>query len=167
MVLVKKKDGSMRFCVDYRHLNELSKSDAYPMPRVDDLIAQLGGAKYVTTLDVTRGYWQVPMEQASKEKTAFVTPYGLFQFRMMPFVQNSFQRLIDQVIRGAEAFTSAYLDDLVIFSRTWMEHLEHLHDILTRLRQANLTAKWLNSIKGDNARLTRWSLSNEPTAVPV
>ena len=145
VVLVKKKDGSMRFCVDYRRLNELSESDAYPMPRVDDLIDQLGGAKYLTTLDLTRGYWQVPVEQASKEKTAFVTPYGLFQFRMMPFGLNgapaTFQRLMDQVIRGAEDFTGAYLDDLVIFSRTWTEHLEHLHDIFTRLRQANLTAK--------------------------
>ena len=145
MVLVKKKDGSMRFCVDYRRLNEITKADAYPMPRVDDLTDQLGGAKYLSTLDLTRGYWQVPMEATAKEKTAFVTPYGLCQFRVMPFGLNgapaTFQRLMDQVIRGAEDFTGAYLDDLVIFSKTWEEHLGHLRNIFTRLRQANLTAK--------------------------
>ena len=85
------------------------------------------------------------MEQESKEKTAFVTPYGLFQFRVMPFglsgAPSTFQRLMDRIVRGAEHFTGAYLDDLVIFSKTWKDHLQHLRDIFTRLREANLTAK--------------------------
>ena len=85
IVLVKKKDGSLRMCVDYRRLNAVSQADAYPMPRVDDLIDRLGKARYITTLDLSRGYWQVPVSESSRPMTAFATPYGLFQFRVMPF----------------------------------------------------------------------------------
>ena len=82
LVPVKKKDSSLRLCVDYRHLNRLSKVDPYPMPRIDDLIDRV---PFITTLDVTKGYWQVPVAQADREKTAFTTPFGLYQFRHMPF----------------------------------------------------------------------------------
>ena len=85
IVLVKKKDGTLRMCVDYRRLNSVSQADAYPMPRIDDLIDRLGKAKYITTIDLTRGYWQVPVVEASRSKTAFTTLVGLFQFRVMPF----------------------------------------------------------------------------------
>ena len=85
IVLVKKKDGTLRFCVDYRRLNSVSQSDTYPMPRIDELIDQLGQAKCITTLDLTRGYWQVPLAESAKAKTAFATPFGLFQFNVMPF----------------------------------------------------------------------------------
>ena len=85
MVLVKKQDGSLRVCVDYRRLNCVSETDAYPMPRIDDLIDQVGGSRFISTLDLTRGYWQVPVAKEDRPKTAFVTPYGLFQFNVMPF----------------------------------------------------------------------------------
>ena len=85
IVLVGKKDGTLRFCIDYRRLNSESLADAYPMPRIDDLIDRLGKARYISTLDLTRGYWQVPMAKASRHLTAFTTPFGLFQFRVMPF----------------------------------------------------------------------------------
>ena len=78
IVLVKKKDGTLRICVDYRRLNSVSMSDAYPMPRIDDLIDQLGKARYITTLDLTKGYWQVPVAEEARHKTAFATPLGLF-----------------------------------------------------------------------------------------
>ena len=81
MVLVDKKDGIMRMCVDYRRLNAVSLSDAYPMPRVEDLIDGLGRAKFITTLDLSRGYWQVPVAKGVKHLTVFTTPFGLYQFR--------------------------------------------------------------------------------------
>ena len=79
LVIVKKKDGSLRLCVDFRRLNSVSESDAYPMPRIDDLIDLLGKAKYISTLDLTRGYWQVPLAEDARHKTAFVTPSGLYR----------------------------------------------------------------------------------------
>ena len=85
MVLVRKKNGQLRICVDYRHLNSVTKPDAYPLPRIDDLLDQLGSAKYFTTLDLAAGYWQIRVAKGSTEKTAFVTPQGLFEFRVMPF----------------------------------------------------------------------------------
>ena len=145
IVLVKKKDGSLRLCVDYRRLNAVSQTDAYPMPRIDDLIDRLGKAKYITTLDLTRGYWQVPVAEEDQPKTAFATPFGLFQFRVMPFglsgAPATFQRMMDCLIQGMENFTAAYLDDLVIYSETWEEHLRHIQSVLDKLQEAGLTAK--------------------------
>ena len=145
IVLVKKKDGSLRFCVDYRKLNRQSRIDPYPMPRIDDLIDRIGQAKFLTILDLAKGYWQVPMSPEGKEKTAFITPQGLFQFTVMPFglqgAPATFQRMMDQLLRGLEAYAAAYLDDLVIFSQSWEEHLEQVQSILSRLREAGLTAK--------------------------
>lgn len=82
---LRKKGGSIRFCVDYRKLNEVNVKDAYPLPRINDDLDRLGGATLITTLDLYKGYWQVPLGQKDKPKTAFVTPDGFFQFRMMPF----------------------------------------------------------------------------------
>ena len=144
IVPVKKKDGSLRLCVDYRRLNTVTPPDAYPMPRIDDLIDRLGGAKYITTLDLAKGYWQVPVAEKDKPKTTFTTPFGLYQFRVMPFglsgAPATFQRTMDRLIQGMEAFTGAYLDDLVIYSQTWEEHLGHVRCMLQRLREAGLTA---------------------------
>ena len=145
IIPVKKKDGSMRLCVDYRRLNAVSQTDAYPMPRVGDLIDRLGGARYITTLDLSRGYWQVPVKEEDRHKTAFTTPHGLYQFRVMPFglqgAPATFQRMMDSLLRGLETHTAAYLDDVVIYSRTWGEHLQHIQTVLARLREANLTIK--------------------------
>ena len=145
IVLVKKKDGSLCFCVDYRKLNGVARSDAYPMPRVDELIDRLGNASFITTLDLTRGYWQVPVEEKSRPLTAFATPFGLYQFRMIPFglsgAPATFQRLMDRVLRGLESYSAAYLDDVVIHSTSWKEHLMHIRAVLDRLRKAGLTAK--------------------------
>lgn len=145
IVLVKKKDGTLRMCVDYRRLNAVAQADAYPMPRVDDLIDSLGKARYITTLDLARGYWQVPVEKESRSRTAFTTPFGLFQFKVMPFglhgAPATFQRMMDEILRDCTGYAAAYLDDVVIYSMTWNNHLEHIRAILNKLRKAGLTLK--------------------------
>ncbi|TKS64962.1 Retrovirus-related Pol polyprotein from transposon 412 [Collichthys lucidus] len=144
IVLVVKKDGSIRFCVDYRKVNDVSQFDAYPMPRVDELLDRLGTARFFTTLDLTKGYWQIPLSSESKEKTAFSTPYGLYQFVTLPFglfgAPATFQRLMDRVLRPHSAYAAAYLDDVIIHSNTWAEHVQQVAAVLESLRQAGLTA---------------------------
>eukprot|EP00731_Ephydatia_muelleri_P034653 Em0070g9a len=141
IVLVKKKDRTLRFCTDFRRLNSVSKTDAYPMPRVDDLLDELGQARFISTLDLTKGYWQVPVEKTAQAKTAFRTPFGLYQFRRMPFglqgAPSTFQKMMDSLLVGMQDFATAYLDDLVIFSRSWPEHML----LLQKLREADLTVK--------------------------
>ena len=141
IVPVKKKDNTIRVCVDYRRLNAVSHVDAYPMPRID----RLGGARIITTLDVMRGYWQVPVRREDRPKTAFATALGLYQFRVMPFglqgAPATFQCMMDSLLRGLDSYAAAYLDDVIIHSESWEEHLQHIDAVLTRLRNANLTVK--------------------------
>ena len=85
IVVVRKKDNSLRICIDYRQLNKVTRVDAYPMPLIEDLLNAVGQSQYVTTLDLAKGYWQVPMAAEDKFKTAFVSPKGLYQFTTMPF----------------------------------------------------------------------------------
>ena len=132
MVLVKKKDGSLRICVDYRRLNSVSQVDAYPMPRVDELLDRLGKANFISTMDLTRGYWQVPVAERDRHK---VMPFGL------QGAPATFQRMMDRLLTGAYDFAAAYLDDLVIYSSTWSDHLHHIRSMLHRLREAGLTVK--------------------------
>lgn len=143
IVLVPKKDGTLRFCLDFRKLNSVSKFDPYPMPRVDELVERLGRAKYLSTLDLFKGYWQVPLKPECKELTAFKTPFGHFQFRVHPFglhgAPATFQRMMDQILQGTEMFAAAYLDDIFIFSQSWEEHLGHLQEVLKRIKAAGLT----------------------------
>ena len=145
IVLVGKKDGSLRLCVDYRRLNSISKADAYPMPRIDELIDGLGKARYISTLDLAKGYWQVPVAVEDQPKAAFTTPFGLYEFTRMPFglkgAPATFQRMMDMILSGLSEFTNAYIDDIIIFSVTWKEHLLHLSLVLRRLQEAGLTAK--------------------------
>ena len=112
------------------------------MPHIDDLIDRLGEAKYITTLDLSRGYWQVPVREEDQPKTAFITPYGLFQFKVMPFglqgAPATFQRMIDIVL---DDFAAAYLDDVIIHSQTWDDHIEHISTVFKRLADARLTVK--------------------------
>ncbi len=140
IVLVPKMDGSVRFCVDYRRVNAVSKFDAYTMPRVDEL----GVAHFYSTLDLTKGYWQIPLSPLSKEKTAFTTPFGLHQFITLLFglfgAPATFQHLMDKVLRPHNAYAAAYLDDIIIHSNDWKRHMEHLRAVLRLLRVAEFTA---------------------------
>ena len=130
VVLVKKKDGGVRFCVDYRALNTVTKKDVFPMPRIDDMLNQLGGKQIFSTLDAKTGYWQIRMGPTSQQKTAFTTHTGLYEFRVMPFgVCNgpvTFQHLMQRVLRGTSDFCNVYIDDIIVFSKAVEEHVEHL-----------------------------------------
>lgn len=143
VVIVVKKDGSLRICIDFRRLNAMSEFDAYPMPRIEDLLERVGRARFITTLDLCKGYWQVPLKASCRPYTAFRTPAGLFQFTVMPFglhgAPATFQRLMDKVLQGCEDCSAAYLDDVVIFSDTWEQHLQHLSRVLGQIQQAGLT----------------------------
>ncbi|XP_063585382.1 uncharacterized protein LOC134762766 [Penaeus indicus] len=141
-LLVPKADGGLRLCTDYRKINKVTRSDSFPLPRLDDVIDGIGRAQFVTKIDLLKGYYQVELTENARRIAAFVTPDGLFEYKVMPFgLRNApatFQRLINGVIRDLEG-VQAYLDDLVITSDTWEEHLERLRALLARLAEAELT----------------------------
>ena len=146
IVLVKKKDGSTRFCVDYRKVNHVTRKDAYPLPRVDDILDTLAGSQYFSTLDLLSGYWQVEVDQEDQDKTAFCTPDGLFEFQVMPFglcnAPATFQRLMELVLAGLQWTTClVYLDDVIVVGRNFEEHLLHLKSVFQRMRESNLKLK--------------------------
>ena len=143
VVLVRKKDGSVRFCVDYRKINEVTRKDAYPLPRVDDTLDTLSGSVWFSTLDLRSGYWQVEVDPSDREKTAFCTQQGLFEFNVMPFglcnAPATFQRLMNLVLAGIQWQSClVYIDDIIIFGKTFDQHLHNLQQVLDRLRQAGL-----------------------------
>ena len=144
VVMVRKKDGSLRFCVDFRQLNAATIKDAHPLPRIDDLLDALHGAKWFSTLGLESGYWQVPITEQDKAKTAFRTSSGqLFEFNQLPFglcnAPATFSRLMDRVLAGLHWETCLFcLDDIIVFSSTWEEHLTRLCQVFERLRHANL-----------------------------
>ena len=135
VVMVKKKDGSLRFCVDFRQLNAATVKDAHPLPRIDDLLDALHGALWFSTVDLKSGYWQVPIMERDKEKTAFRTSSGqLYEFNPVPFglcnAPATFSRLMDRILSGLHWETCLfYLDDIIVFSSTWEEHLVHLRQV--------------------------------------
>ena len=146
IVVVFKKNGELRLCVDYRLLNAKTRKDAYPLPRIEESLDALTGAQLFSTLDLASGYNQVPVAEKDKAKTAFCTPFGLFEFNRMPFglcnAPGTFQRLMERIF-GDQSFQSLllYLDDIVIFSSSFDQHLQRLDLVLSRLKEHNLKLK--------------------------
>lgn len=145
MIIVEAAGRDPRPCIDYRKLNAITRDQAYPIPNVEERVETVSGARYVSTLDLVRGYWQVPMTERASHYAAFVTPAGTFRPLVLSFgLKNApfcFSRMMDRILRGAESYALPYLDDIAIFSPTWADHMNHLSDVFERLRSAGLTAK--------------------------
>ena len=182
VVLVKKKDGSLRFCVDYRQLNDVTRKDSYPLPRIDDTLDQLEGTKVFSTLDLKSGYWQVGIHPRDREKTAFSVGNGwsrgsaLWQFVVMPFglcnAPATFERLMEYVLRGLNWKTClVYLDDIIIIGKTFDEHLENLRGVLQRIQAAGLKLNsqkcclFMDSVKYLGHIVTSEGVSTDPDKV--
>jgi len=146
IVLVTKRDGSIRFCVDYRKLNLITKKDVYPLPRIDTCLDTLSGAVWFSTFDLRSGFHQVKVHPRDSNKTTFICHRGTFRFPRMPFglcnAPATFQRLMDTVLMGLNFdICLAYLDDIIVFSRDLPSHMERLERLFQRLREANLKLK--------------------------
>ena len=147
VVMVRKKDGSHRFCIDYWQLNSVTKPDQFPLPRIEDLLDQAGKSSYFSTFDLGSGFWQVCVHPDLMEKTASITPQDLYEFRVMPFgltnAPSVFQRLMQKVLAGLNPvsgpdFVSVYIDDMLVFLTTLEEHLQHLEKVISCLSDAGL-----------------------------
>ena len=145
VVPVPKKDGSLRICIDYRRLNSVTVPDPYYMVTLDEILEKVGGCGCLSKLDLSKGFYQIGIEEESRDKTAFVTPFGKFCFNRMPFgLRNApaiFQRTMEEVLRGCYEFSAPYIDDILVFSRNGVEQVEHLREVLRALSDSGLTVK--------------------------
>ena len=145
VILVPKKDGSIRLCVDFRKLNAITIRPAASIPSADDIFFALGKSKFRTCLDLKQGFWQIPINEADKEKTAFGTDAGVFEFNRMPFGLSGspgvFQNCMNAVLGDVRHFALAFVDDIIVFSETFEDHIKHLEAVFDKLRKANLRLK--------------------------
>lgn len=147
VVLVRKKDGTLRYCIDYRRLNQVTQKDSYPLPNIQDCLDSLDGAKFFSSMDLCSGYWQVQMTEEAKDKSSFYgAGGGLWRFKVMPFglcnAPATFERLMERVLGRLQwQICLCYIDDILIFSRTAAQHLEHLRTVFLRMRDAKLKLK--------------------------
>ena len=158
VVLVKKADGTNRFCVSFQGLNAVTKFVTGPMPNQDDILAKLGKDVYFSKVDLSKGFWQIPMAEGSRQMTGFTTDQGTFTFLKMPFgLVNSgatFSRMMRKLLKGLDNVDN-YVDGVIVHTQTWEQHLEALRGLLTRLRDAGLTARPTKSTP-DGQKVVSW-----------
>ena len=175
-LFVKKKDGSMRMCIDYRQLNKVTIKNKYPLPRIDDLFDQLRGSTFFSKIDLRSGYHQLRVKDADVPKTAFRTRYGHYEFLVMPFgLTNApavFMDLMNRVFRPyLDQFVIVFIDDILIYSSTQEEHEQHLRIILQTLREHKLYAKfskcefWLTEVKFLGHVISKEGIAVDPSKV--
>lgn len=157
IVIVKKKDGSNRFCIDLRTINRITVFDAETIPCADDIFVQLAGSKYVSKFDLCKGYWQLPLEETSKCITAFQTPLSR---------HHSFSRLMRKLLEGMQ-FIDNFIDDVIIYTKSFQEHLQIVEEFLERLRAANLTAKPSKCFIGFQSLECLGHIAGEEKLLPV
>ena len=145
IVPVPKPDGTVRVCINYRRINEITVGDPYYMATLDEILERVGNSGTISKLDLAEGFYQIVVEPEDREKTAFITPFGKFQFTRMPFgLKNApvvFQRCMEVVLNSCYAFSAPYIDDIVVFSRNGKEHVSHLKKVFEALRKYGLTFK--------------------------
>ena len=160
LVPIKKKDGSIGICVDYRKLNEVTLHDSYPLPKVQECLDALQGAKWFSTIDATSGFFQVQNHPDDMDKTAFVCDKGLFAFRVLPMgLRNSpatYQRLMVHIMSPLLYETClVYLDDCIVYSRTFEEHIQRLDEVLNRMGKSHLKCLPKNAIYEGRSKSNR------------
>ena len=145
VVPVPKPDGSVRVCIDYRRVNEITAGDPYYMATLDEILERVGNSMTISKLDLAKGFYQIEVEPEAREKTAFITPFGKFEFTRMPFgLKNApavFQRCMEVVLNSCYSFSAPYIDDIVVFSKNGKEHVGHLRKVFEALKQHGLTVK--------------------------
>jgi len=146
IILVRKKTGELRTVVDFRRLNAVTQRDVYPLPRIDEILRRLQGAEFFSTFDLVSGYWQTPVAEEDRIKTAFRTRHGIYIWNVLPMgltnAPSAFQRNMDAIFgREVGDYILVYLDDVITFSKTWEEHLHHIDEVLRRLEAHRLQAK--------------------------
>jgi len=157
-LLVKKKDGSMRLCIDYHQLNKVTIKNRYPLPRIDDLMDQLVGAHVFSEIDLRSGYHQIKVKDEDMQKTAFRTRYGHYEYKVMPFGVNKapgvFMEYMNRIFHAyMDKFVVVFIDDILIYSKNEEEHAEHLKIVLQMLKEKKLHAKlskcefWLSEVR--------------------
>ncbi|GFX12736.1 retrovirus-related Pol polyprotein from transposon 17.6 [Trichonephila clavipes] len=145
LILVEALGKEARLCIDYRRLNKVTRTQFFPLPNIEELLEKVSAAKYISILDLTRGYWQIPLSPRPQRYASFVTTFETFKPLRLPFsLKNEpyyFSRLMTNLLRNCEDFAVLYLDDIAIFSLAWDDHLKHLKDVFDRLRSARLHIK--------------------------
>jgi hypothetical protein len=178
VLFAKKKDETLRLCIDYRQLNKMTIKNKYPLPRIDDLFDQLKGACVFSKIDLRLGYHQVMIKEKDMQKTAFRTRYGHYEFVVMPFgLTNApaiFMDLINRVFRSyLDKFVVVFIDDILIYSSSQMEHAYHLREVLETLRRNKLYAKlskcefWLNEVVFLGHVISEKGISVDPKKIEV
>ncbi len=145
LVPVRKPDGNIRLCVDYRRFNEVTTKEPYYIPSFDEMIEKVGAGRVMSKIDLAKGFHQVVVDEKDRDKTCFICPFGKYRYRRMPFgltnAPSVFQRLMEEVLVECRDWANVYIDDILVVSGDWSSHLEHLGSVMEALRRNGLTCK--------------------------